>query len=479
MPLMTGSAIQSASGGCRRIRVVWLAIAGLVAAIAATAARAEPDGKPCTLLLALDGMPHRVVERAQADGAFDGWSRVSRLVSTFPSTTHVAFASLFQPLGVLPSDGYELRYFDREQNRMTGGSPVGYQQQAYDWKAMLDVKRKSMLAKLLVYTSPKTTASRELKKIRKAVLGSDLDTILAHVGSTDAMGHLRGDEAMLKFMLRLETMLGELQSEYSRIHGRPLRIVLYSDHGNSDLKVRKVHGLPRRLKDAGFRVTKKLKRLDDVVAPTFGIVSFGALFTYADRAERAATAVVGHEGVDLAFWLAAEARVEVLSDEGRATIHWHEIGGRRRIRYEPGASDPLRLGPAVTRLGSSGRIDPAGYADAESWFRETADAEYPDALNRVIDAFADGRVASPATVLLSLEPGYAWGWRSAHVMARIQGGKVEGTHGGLDRGSTLGFWMTNDAALDAPAAHRAARALADFADDYERSAKARGLPAAD
>ena len=64
-------------------------------------------------------------------------------------------------------------------------------------------------------------------------------------------------------------------------------------------------------------------------------------------------------------------------------------------------------------------------------------------------------------------------------MARVQGGKVEGTHGGLDRDSSLGFWMTNDRSIDVPVAHRAARALAAFADGYERSATVRGLHAAD
>jgi hypothetical protein len=461
------------------VRVVARTVALVACVGVVSAAAAEPPDRPTALLLALDGMPYRVVEQARAEGAFAGWSDPSRLISTFPSTTHVAFASLFQPLGVRPSDGYELRYFDRDKNRMTGGSPIGYQQQAYDWKGMLHVKRQSLFAKLMVYTSPRITAGRELKTIRKAVLASDRELILAHVGSTDAMGHLRGDEAMLRFLHRLDAQLAQLHEEYERIHGRPLRVLLYSDHGNTAEKVDKVKGLRKELRAAGFRVTKKLRRDNDVVAPTFGIVSYGPLFTYAEKAESAAVASVGHEAVDLAFWLGAERRIEVVSDEGRASIRWRDVGGRRRVRYEHSGFDVLRVDAARYGLVRDGLLDEQGYADAEDWFRETAFGYYPDPLNRLINAFAGGRVASPATVLLSLQPGYGWGWRSAHFMARVQGGRVEGTHGGLDSESSVGFWMTDDSRIHPPAAQTAARALAAFADDYHRDATAHVLPGAD
>ncbi len=432
--------------------------------VTATGAGEAAGEQPDVLLLALDGVPVRVAEAARERGAFRHWTRPSPLVSTFPSTTHVAFTALFEPFGVGPADGYELRYFSKERNEMVGGSPLRYREQAYDWKGLVDIKRRTLWEKLMVYVSPKRTARREMANIAELMLGQPREVTLAHVGSTDALQHIRGDEAAVRFLVRLEASLEQLKRRYLERHGRRLSVVLYSDHGNGDERVRKVRGVKKLLRREGFRVKKRLRRPDDVVAPTFGIVSYGALFLEdADRAERAARAVVRSPGVELAAWRTGPEEVRVVSADGAARIRWRDAGARRWLAYAPEHGDPLRYGEAVERLGGQGELDAAGFATREAWLRATVDADYPDGPGRLVTALSGHWIKSRATVLLSLRPGYAWGLRTAHIAARVQGGRVRGTHGGLDAESSLGFWMTDDPALGNERPYVAERALARFA----------------
>ena len=85
-------------------------------------------------------------------------------------------------------------------------------------------------------------------------------------------------------------------------------------------------------------------------------------------------------------------------------------------------------------------------------------------MRRLALAFTGGRVGRPASVLLSLGPGWSWGWRSAYAGGLVRAGHLKGTHGGLDRGATLGFLIVNDPGARPPPVVRAEDALAPFAD---------------
>ena len=65
-------------------------------------------------------------------------------------------------------------------------------------------------------------------------------------------------------------------------------------------------------------------------------------------------------------------------------------------------------------------------------------------------------------MVFSLKPGFAWGWTSAHLSSKLSGGRLEGTHGGLDADSTVGFFMTDDPDYQPATAVRAEQALVQF-----------------
>jgi len=446
-----------------------LLIAALGVAPASAACQGGGSAQPRTLVLALDGVPLRVVSHVREQGFFAGWPEPVPMVSTFPSVTNVSFTAMFRPFGVPRALGYEIQHYNRDLNEVVGASVVNYDEQVFAWRDLFDVTPRTFGSKLAGYTRPKHKALKELEDARHAVLTLSRNLVLVHVGGTDSLMHLRGDKKLIQFMLELERFVDELKREHLEVRGRPLRVILLSDHGNTHGKIYAAPGIRRSLRHAGLRVVDELTQPDDVVAATFGLVSYGALYLADNEwAEQAAIAVASLKAVDLAAWLSGPGRVDVAGGGGQARIHWQDGPQGRSYRYEPRTADPLRLIDARDRLEQDGRLTAAGFASHADWFAVSARSEFPDALDRLVRSLDGSFVQNSASVLFSLRPGYAWGWRSAHASSWLQGGRIEGTHGGLDRESTLGFFMPDDPQfLPDAAGVYSERALARFADFSE------------
>jgi hypothetical protein len=421
--------------------------------------------EPRTLILALDGVPFRVVERARDRGAFAGWPPTSRLIASFPSVTNVTFTEMLQPVGVEPAPGYEFSHFDRERNKVVNSSPFRYRQRTFPWRDEFDSIGRSLGSKLTNYTRPRKKAWKELAEAEAALLASPDDTVLAHVGSTDALQHLRGDKEMLRLLLKVDEWLVGLRERHEQQVGRPLRIVLLSDHGNTEGKVEGARGFKRRLRKAGLSVSNRLEENTDVVATTFGLVGYGALFLRPELAGRAARAIADHRAVAMVVWRSGTQELTVVSSDGEAVIRWRDVGALREFAYEPRAGDPLELDDAVAAMAAEGGFDDAGFAGDREWLRHTALAENPDALYRLVESLTGDHLRNHATALFAMRPGRAWGWKTAKAGSWLRGGHLEGTHGGLDRGSSVGFFLPEDRDRVPPdRVVRAAEALVGFLD---------------
>ena len=418
-----------------------------------------------TLLLALDAVPFRVVQEACRRGAFADWAPPTALVAPFPSLTHAAFASLFAPFDVAPSWGYEVRYFDAAANRMVGGNPLTYRNEVPPWAQLLDQPHRGVTAKVTNYVSSPRAAAAELDAVVEEALASPRDVVIAYLGATDGFMHLYEDEGPVEFLCRLDEVVGDLRRRHVEQRGRDLRIGLFSDHGCGRERVHYTGSFKPLLREAGLHVVDHLDGPDDVVAPTFGIVNYAALFLQRDdRADIAASAVARHEAVALSAFSPAPGVVDVVARYGRARIRWRETSYGTRYAYEDTVGDVLELSAAVEELAARRLLDTDGYAHEDDWLRATGFATYPDPLRRLAEALTGERVASRATVLMSLGPGWSWGLRSAFVGGLVRGGRLKGTHGGLDRESTLGFLLTSDRHHATPVVVRADQALAPFAD---------------
>jgi hypothetical protein len=412
-----------------------------------------------TLVLALDGIPLRVVLEAQGRGAFSSWTPARPLIAPFPSLTNVSFTAMFHVLDVAPARGYEFLYFDRLCNRHSGVKIVSYGRHRFAWRNKFHSAKPSALVQLLLYTVPSIGSRMELSGVESALFGSNRRLFLACIGSTNAMQVLDGDEQTLRFLARLTEWITRVQQRHQRERGGPLRIVLLSDHGNSDTKIRRIKGIPQHLREAGLRVVRRLRRNDDVVAPTFGLVGYGALYVKPDRAQVAARAVVTHPAVSLAAWRCAPGEIRVTSAKGEARVRWREVEEGREFAYETDGADPLCLAESRAHLESVNKIDPAGFAGDRDWFNASLTSPYPDALHRLVDSLSGRHVINRADVIFSLEPGFCWGVTWARWIFWLCGGRLAGTHGGLDSVSSTGFFMATDPLLDPGSALRAEWAL--------------------
>jgi len=443
---------------------VWLLAAGLLPAGAVRAASGAPagSGAPRTLIVALDGVPYRVVQRARELGAFAGWPETKPLISTFPSMTNVGFAALLSPFGADPVAGYELRRYERERNAITSQrAPDGVN--AYDWTEQFQAIEHGLCDRARMMMMPRTQGRREMKRIEELVTTSKSELMLGYISATDPYIHFHRDEKSADFVLELAQRIEALRQLHAQRFGRPLHVVIVSDHGNHEAKVRIVHGLPRLLREAGLDPSSSLRDPDDVVAVTYGVVGYCVLFVAPALAEKAALAVLGHEDVELVAWRSAAAEITVASHEAQAKIRWSDRSGERVYAYDRDTGDPLRLSEAANAMAGAGLFDERGFATRDAWFDHTALGDFPDAPARLVDSLSGTWVAHAADVIVSFRPGWAWGIRTGQVAAALRAGRLEQTHGGLDRESTQGVYLSSEGRFgDAPAV-REDRALAEWA----------------
>ena len=153
----------------------------------------------------------------------------------------------------------------------------------------------------------------------------------------------------------------------------------------------------------------------------------------------------------------------MISENGEATVRWNDGPTGRSFAYRPESEDPLRLRTTLARMIEADMLDREGYASQDDWLASTALAEFPDAPRRLVNALTGTYVKNPGTLVFSLHSGDAWGWRSAQIGAWLLGGRLEATHGGLDRASTLGFFLTDEADTDPAPAVLAENALSRWA----------------
>lgn len=434
--------------------------------LTASAADCPPVDRttPRTLILALDGVPYRAVRTAREMGAFDGWAMPRPMVSTFPSMTNVGFTALLAPFGARPIPGYELRRYDDEKNRVLGG---GIFDTKYNWREQFDLQMKGIWSKPGLYMAPGKTVRKELKKVRKFALENPDEIMLALVSATDTLTHFQGDDAIVRSLLEVSDSIEELRGLHLRLYGRELQLVMFSDHGNADHKVKRASGLENTLKQAGLKLSKRLGSPDQVVTAAYGLVGYGVLYAEPATAERAARALTDDPSVSLAAWPVSAHELRVVSKSGEASIRWRDLPSRRELAYMPLVGDPLSFLEVLDRMRAAGVVDDDGFASRDDWFEWTAFAQYPDAVSRLVDSLDGAWVSNSASVIFSLEPGYAWGVRAAQVGAWLRAGPLDETHGSLDRDSSWGFFMTSDPTIDTPRAVRADRALVPWADASE------------
>lgn len=409
-----------------------VALAAIAPRAQASPAAASEDGMPRRLVLALDGIPFDVFTELQAQGHFRQFQPASRMVSTFPSLSEVAFAAIG---GGDPPDGYQFVRYDPASNRVVGTTIASLNGRAHP-KIAADSSGDSIPHRVLGYVASYSTAVRDLRQIERELLASSKHDFVAYLGTSDPLVHLQGRDGTRRFLLWLDDYLIDLQERTLRKTGRYLQIDLVSDHG-STLVRGKVIALERELARCGLRRSRSLAGPGDVVYPKPGIVGSVALMTATDDAGPVARCLARLPGVDLVAVDHGDA-ISVINRDGEAEVRLVEGGPPERYGYRVASGDPLGLLALATA--SNATADDELQWEASQLFEATKDGARPDPLRRLWRAF-HGSVKFPSKVLVSLSDGYEIGNPALLAMSSLRG--RFGTHGSMTRMASLGVIASN------------------------------------
>jgi hypothetical protein len=373
----------------------------------------------------------------RAEGRFKSFRQPAHMLAPYPSLTDVSLSEILRPTGASAPPGYEDRYFDVTSNKMRGGVLDRFRQDRFvagTFRDLFDYHPSALKSGLGYAAPPLTTyleALSDLASLRRKFRKARGPVFLGYTGATDTLAHLGGERMLRSFLVQLDDTVAELERE----SGGTLEVTVFSDHGN-DFRTYRRAPLKDALRHAGFKRAGSLQDDRSVVLPQFGLVGSAELWTRAGNEQRLAEVLAQVRGVDFAAYEQTGV-VHVLGRGGEATLE--RRGGR--FRYQTLTGDPLALNDTLCAFGKAGKTDADGFIADADWFAATCAGERPDAVRRVFDGVT-GTVRNRASVFVNFADGYYSGSMALDIVAFLQA-----THGGLGRGQSLGFVMSNTRAL--------------------------------
>ncbi len=404
---------------------------------------------PQRLVIALDGVAWRdlaalqngaadtnfwgSVRRRRAFTAEEGYFPVSRLISTFPSTSDVAWTDIF---GDRPLPGYQRTYFSDAANSeisMNGlTSTVEHERQ-------MDYDTGNNFTRAMGYIYSAHVFRHELDEMIKSFLAtrSTNANYYVYIRSSDDAQHM--DRDILSLLSIMDGDLQDLRARYRAREGHDLQILVLSDHGHNHAGRGRRVLVGRYLERAGYHVGESIRGPKDVVLPTSGIEDWIEVHNAPEDTEKIAEALTHLKGADVVTARLSNHRFLVLNSTGeKAFIEWNPANNS--FRYEAAKGDPLRYCPVVAALARNGRLDHGGFAASDDWMDATMTNHYPLALERIVRGLTCVTL-NPATILVSLDNHYVnAGWLVNEGSMMESCGS---THGALDDINSTGILLSN------------------------------------
>jgi hypothetical protein len=417
---------------------------------------------PKRLVLALDGVAYRDMKALQEGVTYEdllgrqfhrqafhrGYFPVSRMISTFPSASDVAWTEI---LGDRPLPGYQRTYFSEAANLEVFQNGITT---SMEYERQMTWQVTGGLMRTLGYVFPRRAFKYEVHELVRNFLKADNqgDTYYALLRSPDDAQHLSGD--ILAMLCTVDEKLQELRATYRAREGRELEILILSDHGNNHAGPAKRVEIRKFLKRAGYRITKSILSPKDVVLPTAGIESWVEIHNAPSETESLVQLLSHMKGVDVLTARDPDHAHQfiVMNSKGeRALIEWDSA--RNTFRYSTNTGDPLNYSPVIEALARKKLLDAAGFAKADAWMAETLAHHYPVALERIARGHTHAAL-NPATILISLDNAYVHaGWFVKHGSDIVRFG---GTHGALDDLNSDGILLSSFAPTQDTSANRVA-----------------------
>ena len=425
---------------------------------------------PRRLVIALDGIAYRDMQalqtgvtdtniwgsvlHRQAFGSDEGYFPVSRLISTFPSTSDVAWTDVF---GNRPLPGYQRTYFSAAANSFISRNGVTT---TVEHERQMDWQVESGFIRSMGYIYSAHTFEYETRKMVKFFWDTRSTNVsfYAYIRSSDDAQHL--DRDIFPMLCLLDKQLQDLRARYKAQEGRDLQILILSDHGHNHAGTGQRVKIEVFLEKAGYKITQSIVNSNDVVLPTAGIEDWVEIHNAPAETEKLAQQLTQLKGVDV---LAARIpdqtnRFLVLNSKGeRAVIEWNRA--KNAFRYSTEKGDPLNYGLVVEALKEKNLLDASGFATASNWMAATLTNHYPLALERIARGLTS-IVLNPATILISLDNQYV----NAGWLVR-EGSRLENygsTHGALDDLNSDGIVLSNFKPTEDTSSDRVAGQFDDF-----------------
>lgn len=427
---------------------------------------------PKRLVLGLDGIAYRDMKalqqgvvctniwgspsRRQAFSSSEGYFPVSRMVSTFPSTSDVAWTDVF---GDRPLPGYQRTYFSVAANSqivINGISTTMEHESQMDWQL------ENNMFRTMGYVYPVHTYELEIHEALRNFwndTGND-GSYYVYIRATDDAQHL--DRDVFDMLCGLDHQLQTMRARYRKQEGRDLQILILSDHGHNHAGSFKRVEVRSLLEKAGYQITESIKHPKDVVLPTTGIEDWVEIHNAPAETETLMPLLTHLPGADLVTGRDPNhpRRFLVMNSRGdRAEIDWNPTNNT--YRYTTRQGDPLNYQPVIKTLAREQQLDPGGFATADAWMAATLTNHYPLALERIARGLT--RVTlNPATILISLSNGYV------HCGFLMQKGAdlstFSSTHGALDNLNSDGIVLSNFTPTRDTSSSRVAGLFDDFSD---------------
>jgi hypothetical protein len=423
----------------------------LLVALTLLALPATSGALPTRLVLALDGVAYRDMQALQAGvtrtnfwgkkfqrrafTAEEGYFPVSRMISTFPSLSDIAWTDIF---GDRPLPGYQRIYFSRAANAeiVTSGisTTMEYEQQM-DWQVESSFRRG------MGYLFPMHAYEYEVRQMSENFwqTTSAESTYYAYVRASDDAQHL--DRNIFVMLCRLDRELQNLRARYKTREGRDLQIVILSDHGHNHAGRGRRFAVGAFLERAGYRIAKTIVSSKDVVLPDGGIEDWAEINSAPAETENLARLLCHLKGVDVLTAPVPNQTNRFLvmnSRSERADIDWNPANNS--FRYATVNGDPLDYRPVVEALSRNHQLDADGFATADAWMAATMTNHYPLAPERIVRGLTRN-ILNPATILISLNNHYVNdGWLTHQGSRLVTCGS---THGALDDLNSDGILLSN------------------------------------
>jgi hypothetical protein len=403
---------------------------------------------PQRLIIGMDGISYRDMKALQQGvvytnfwgvihrrgfGPNEGFFPVSRMISTFPSTSDVAWTDIF---GNRPLPGYQRTFYSVAANSeiaVNGLTSTMEHERQMDWQSQSDLTRSmGYIYSVHVYEFELHEMVNSFWNAR----GTNAD-FYAYVRSSDDAQHM--DRDVFTLLMALDQKLQELRARYQAAEGHDLQILIISDHGHNHAgRGERVQIIPF-LKKNGYQVARSIQHSNDVVLPTSGIEDWIEIHNAPSETEKLAGQLTRLKGADVIAARIRSGHFLVLNPaDERAVIDWNPTN--HTFRYSTLNGDPLRYKPVVQTLTRDGKLDADGFATADDWMNATMTNHYPLALQRIARGLTSVTL-NPATILVSLDNHYV------HAAALINAGSrlesTGSTHGALDDINSMGIVLSN------------------------------------